>query len=181
MAVLGCGLGHGATHHQQLLSVTKAGQFPLAKYFDVVSQPLNFAKCSKQIPQTRNRETTNSHFFDFCKFANANARLLAPRRPSPRLQRHAMARQFGRERRGDQDEKRQPYQNMIAPSPRRRKPLLMLPPCDCRGAAIGFRRIGCRQSTFIGLRGWATIAGCGPLPSLYREHFRRTVRYLQYL
>jgi hypothetical protein len=33
-----------------------------------------------------------------------------------------MARQSGRERRGDQDEKRQPYQNMIAPSPHRRKP-----------------------------------------------------------
>ena len=59
------------------------------------------------------------------------------------------------ERRGDQDEKRQPYQNMIAPSPHRRKPLPMVPPCDCRGAAISFRRIGRRQRTFIGLRGWA--------------------------
>ena len=28
------------------------------------------------------------------------------------------------ERRGDQDEKRQPYQIMIAPSPHQRKPLL---------------------------------------------------------
>jgi hypothetical protein len=30
-----------------------------------------------------------------------------------------MARQSGRERRGDQGEKRQPYQHMIAPSPHR--------------------------------------------------------------
>jgi hypothetical protein len=51
-----------------------------------------------------------------------------------------MARQSGRERRGDQDEKRQPYLNMIAPSPHRRKPLLMVPACDCRGAAISCRR-----------------------------------------
>ena len=29
---------------------------------------------------------------------------------------HIMARQSGRERRGDQDERRQPYQNMLAPS-----------------------------------------------------------------
>ena len=57
----------------------------------------------------------------------------------------SMARQSGRERRGDQDEKRQPYQNMIAPSPHQRKPLLIVPPCDCRGAAISSRRIGCRQ------------------------------------
>jgi hypothetical protein len=47
-----------------------------------------------------------------------------------------IARQSGRERRGDQDGKRQPYQYMIAPGPHRRKPLLMVPPWDCRGAAI---------------------------------------------
>ena len=40
----------------------------------------------------------------------------------------AMARQSGRERRGDQDEKRQPYQIMFAPSPHRRKPLIIVPP-----------------------------------------------------
>ena len=28
---------------------------------------------------------------------------------------------------------------MIAPSPHRRKPVLMAPPCDCRGEAISFR------------------------------------------
>ena len=56
-----------------------------------------------------------------------------------------MARQSWRERRGDQDEKRQPYQIMIAPSPHQRKPVLIVPPCDCRGAAISSRRIGCRQ------------------------------------
>src|SRR5262245_39470453 len=39
----------------------------------------------------------------------------------------ARARQSGRERRADQDEKRQPYQKMIAPSLHRRKPLLMAP------------------------------------------------------
>jgi hypothetical protein len=37
----------------------------------------------------------------------------------------------------------------------RREPLLIVPPCDCRGVAISSRQIGCRRRTFIGLRGWA--------------------------
>jgi hypothetical protein len=66
-----------------------------------------------------------------------------------------MARQSGRERRGDQGEKRQPYQHMIVPSPHRRKPLPKVPYCDCRGAAISFRRM----RPFIGRRGGA-MSGC---------------------
>ena len=61
------------------------------------------------------------------------------------------------------DEKRQPYQIMIAPSPHRRQPLIIVPLCDCRGAAISSHRIGCRPTSFIGLRGWV-------LDQLIRSH-----------
>jgi len=66
-----------------------------------------------------------SRYFRFTRTSGRCARIVALNVLLDFTQ--GMARQSGRERRGDQDEKRQPNQNMIAPSRHRRKPLLMVP------------------------------------------------------
>ena len=64
-----------------------------------------------------------------------------------------MARQSGRERRGNLDEKRQPYQTIFAPSPDRRKSRLLVRleiAAKRQSAPAGF----VVAAAFIGLRGW---------------------------
>jgi hypothetical protein len=56
--------------------------------------------------------------------------------------------------RDDQDEKRQPYKIMIAPSPRQRKPLLVVPPCDWPRSGNQLPPDRLSPASFIGLRGW---------------------------
>jgi hypothetical protein len=70
-----------------------------------------------------------------------------------------MARQSGRERRGNLDEKRQPYQTIFAPSPDRRKsPLLARLEIAAKrqSAPAGF----VVAAAFIGLRGVDAASGC---------------------